>query len=367
MAARVGFEPTEACTSAAFKAAALVHYATSPGRRAYRSPTAMLTSDSPTIPRRRSSMPPKSPLPPRHGLQAAWVRTPDRNPEIPLPWPTMRDFLVAKLAIDADHVDAMLARGAFVGQDGKAWSGREVYRPNTFVWFHRELRDEPEVPGELMVLHRDERIVVVDKPHFLSTIPRGRHVVQSAVVKARQLLQLPELSVAHRLDRATAGVLLMTTEQRWRAAYHSIFGVSTTHKSYEALAPVNPQLSFPRRVSSHLVKQVGMLQAQCLDLPPNAHTDVRLIETRGGWGRYEACPLTGKTHQIRMHFLQLGIPLYNDPLYPSVQPWSVDDFTHPLGLLASTLQFIDPIDGTERCFRSSRNLAWPEEPPPAPW
>ena len=51
-------------------------------------------------------------------------------------------------------------------------------------------------------LFRDERIAVFDKPHFLSTIPRGRHVVQSAVVKARQALDLPELSAAHRLDRA---------------------------------------------------------------------------------------------------------------------------------------------------------------------
>ncbi|PIE20332.1 MAG: pseudouridylate synthase, partial [Arachnia propionica] len=129
----------------------------------------------------------------------------------------MRDFLLAKLGPGRDDVDPMLAAGEFVDAAGKPWRGDEEYRPNTFVWFHRRLRPEAVVPGELTVLYRDERIVVVDKPHFLSSIPRGRHVLQSVVVRARQQLGLPELSVAHRLDRATAGVLLLTTEPKWRA------------------------------------------------------------------------------------------------------------------------------------------------------
>lgn len=307
-------------------------------------------------------MPPKSPLPPRHGLQAAWVRTPDRDPENALPWPTMRDFLVAKLGPAGDRVDDMLARGAFVDDQGKPWTGSEIYRPHTFVWFHRELRDEAEVPGTLDVLYRNERIVVFDKPHFLSTIPRGRHVVQSAVVRARQALGLPELSAVHRLDRGTAGVLLMATEKRWRAPYHSIFAAASTAKAYEAIAPFDPTIEFPREVSSHLVKEVGVLQAEVLALPPNAHTRIALLETRGNWGRYEVHPLTGKTHQIRMHFLALGIPLFNDPLYPVVQPWEIDDFTHPMGLLARELSFVDPVDGTKRTFRSARALAWPDQP-----
>lgn len=303
-------------------------------------------------------MPPKSPLPPRHGLQAAWVRTPDRDPADALPWPTMRDFLLDKLGPARTGVDEMLERGAFVDDAGRPWSGREVYRPHTFVWFHRELREEAEVPGEIEVIHRDERIVVVDKPHFLSTIPRGRHVTQSVVVRARVALDLPELSPAHRLDRGTAGVLLLTTEQRWRARYQDVFRLRTAKKVYHAVAPFRPELEFPRTVESHLVKRVGTMQAETLDLPPNSRTWIDVLEVRGGHALYEVRPHTGKTHQIRMHFNQLGIPLMGDPLYPEVADVAIDDFSTPLRLLAHSLEFVDPLDGFERHFRSVRGLTW---------
>lgn len=307
-------------------------------------------------------MPGPSPLPPRHGLQAAWVRTPDRDPNNALPWPTIRDFLLDKLGPARDDVDAMLAKQAFVDDHGQPWTGREIYRPHTFIWFHRELRQEAPVPGELKVLHRDDRIVVLDKPHFLSTIPRGRHVVESAVVKARLMLDLPELSAAHRLDRGTAGVLLMTTEKRWRAAYHSIFTSRAARKTYHAIAPFKPQLRFPLTVKSHLVKHVGVLQAQTLELPPNAITEIDLLEVRGNWACYQVQPHTGKTHQIRAHFDQLGIPVAGDPLYPVIKPVDIDDFSTPLRLLAHTLSFTDPIDAAPRTFSSTQHLQWPQDP-----
>ncbi len=85
------------------------------------------------------------------------------------------------------------------------------------VYFYRDLVDEVEVPFDIPVLYRDDDIVVVDKPHFLATMPRGGHVAQTALVRLRRELDLPDLSPAHRLDRLTAGVLLFTVRPEVRA------------------------------------------------------------------------------------------------------------------------------------------------------
>src|SRR6478609_5177539 len=136
----------------------------------------------------------------------------------------------------------MLAGERFVYDDLRPVRDSAPYVPHTFVWFHRALRDEAPVPGGIPVLHRDERLVVVDKPPFLSTIPRGNHVLQSVVVRLRDELGLPELSPVHRLDRVTSGVLMLSTEARWRGPYQSLFEHRQVHKTYWALAPLRADL-----------------------------------------------------------------------------------------------------------------------------
>ena len=285
------------------------------------------------------------------------MRTPDADR--PAPWPTLGDFLRDRLS-DQAPVDAMLAADRFVRADATPIRGTEPYTPHTFLWFHRDLRDEPEVPFEVTVLHRDERIVVVDKPHFLSSIPRGRHITQSVVVRLRAALDLPELSPAHRLDRLTAGVLLLTTERRWRAPYQQVFEHRRATKTYTALAPLRTDLTLPTEVANHLSKRRGILQADVdPDRAPNTHTVVELAETRGTYGLYRLTPTTGKTHQLRVHLNGLGIPILGDPLYPEVLDVDIDDFSTPLELVAHTLSFPDPVSDGERTFRSRIGHRWP--------
>ena len=306
-------------------------------------------------------MPPRSPLPQRRGLDAAWVRTPDNDPDAAAPWATMGEFLGDRLAAGVDVAD-LLARGEFVDAAGRPWSGAAPYRPNAFVWFHRPLPPEPPVPFPVEILHTDERIVVVDKPPFLATTPRGVHVRESVVARLRESLGLPDLAPAHRLDRLTAGVLVLTTGRRHRAAYAGLFQNRSASKTYEAIAPVVPEVAFPRRVVGRIEKRRGHLQAEVVPGAPNAETLIDLVETRGAWGRYRLTPVTGKTHQLRLHMSALGVPIAGDPLYPRVLDVADDDFGTPLRLVARRLAFADPVDGTPRVYTSRIALSWPEEP-----
>jgi tRNA pseudouridine32 synthase/23S rRNA pseudouridine746 synthase len=89
---------------------------------------------------------------------------------------------------------------------------------------------------------------------------------------------------------------------------------------------------------------------------PNAHTTIRLIEDRGGVGEFELTPHTGKTHQLRVHMNGLGMPLVGDPVYPRDLGPDPYDFSDPLRLLATTLEFTDPLTGEPRRFESRMPL-----------
>jgi len=259
----------------------------------------------------------------------------------------------------SERVDVarMLADERFVYEDLGFVRDDDPYVPHTFVWFHRDLRDEVVVPGVLPVIYRDDRIVVVDKPAFLATIPRGRHVQQSVVVRLRAELGLPELSPLHRLDRVTSGLLMLASERRWRGPYQVMFERGTVRKTYRALAPWRAELTSPVTVRNHIRKARGVWRAEVVPgAPINAETVIEVESRYGDLAVYRLTPLTGRTHQLRLHLHGLGIPIVDDPLYPAVREISIDDFTRPLQLVASELEFIDPVDGIARRFASTRRL-----------
>lgn len=275
---------------------------------------------------------------------------------------TLGDVLEARFPGTSEYVIRESANGCVLGSDGAPLAPSTPVTARQAVWMYRELPDEVDVPFAMPVLHADERIVVVDKPHFLATMPRGARVVQSALVRLRRELGEPLLSPAHRLDRLTAGVLLFTRDPAVRSAYQQLFATGSARKEYMALAPIRPGLDLPVVVESRIEKTAGIMRAYEVDGPVNARSHVELEaevpDGRGGTvGRYRLRPETGKTHQLRLHMSGLGVPILGDPLYPEQRDVVDGDFTDPLRLLARSLAFVDPIDGAEREFVSDRVLS----------
>jgi tRNA pseudouridine32 synthase/23S rRNA pseudouridine746 synthase len=282
-----------------------------------------------------------APLPPRDGLGPARLRV-RGGP--------LGDELLTRFGPD---VAAKAIAGEVVDSRGAVLDPATVLPAGASVYLYRDLRDEVPVPFDIPVLYRDEDIVVVDKPHFLATMPRGRHVAQTALVRLRRELDLPELSPAHRLDRLTAGVLLFTARREVRGAYQTLFARAAVHKTYVAKARVNPDVALPRLVRSRIIKRRGHLQAVEEPGEPNAETLVELLSPDA---LYRLTPRTGRTHQLRVHMASLGMAIDGDPLYPNVIDVADDDFSAPLQLLAQRVEFDDPLTGARRRFVSARRL-----------
>ncbi len=247
---------------------------------------------------------------------------------------------------------AKVAAGEVVDADGVVLGARSVMPAGASVYYYRDVAPEVPVPFDIPVLHRDDDILVVDKPHFLATMPRGRHVTQTALVRLRRELDLPELSPAHRLDRLTAGVLVFTTRRVVRGRFQSLFSEGLVRKTYLARSAGRPNVTLPHVVRSRIIKRRGCLQALTEPGEPNAETLVEAL----GEGLHRLTPRTGRTHQLRVHMASLGLPIDGDPLYPNVIDVPADDFSTRLRLLAASIEFDHPATGVPRRFTSKRSL-----------
>lgn len=155
---------------------------------------------------------------------------------------------------------------------------------------HRWVGDEPEIPFDYDVIYEDSGIIVIDKPHFLATTPRGMWYRQTALIRLREQFGEPDIAPAHRLDRATAGIVVFTRKPRLRKTYQMLFQKHMVMKTYECLAPaapisrpqygtiarLDPPAVFPLLRRSRIVKQRGILQAYERPGEVNAETVIRL-------------------------------------------------------------------------------------------
>lgn len=256
-----------------------------------------------------------------------------------------------------------LNSGFVVGSDGMALNADTPFQPGQTIYYYREIsrEDEPRIPFDEKILHVDEHLIVVDKPHFLPVIPSGRFLRETLLTRLRLHLDLQHLNVEHitpihRLDKDTAGVMLLSHNPASRRDYQTMFQDKTVRKIYEAVAPTRTDLVYPYSVQSRLMRGDQFYLTKEVDGEPNAFTTIELVENRGETSLYRLQPITGKKHQLRVHMMSLGMPLLNNALYPVALAAGDEDYEKPLKLLAKSIEFTDPISGDIRTFESMQKL-----------
>ncbi|WP_369046400.1 pseudouridine synthase [Sinomonas sp. P10A9] len=331
----------------------------------------------------------KSPLPVRDGVNATRLRLPPEGP-----WDTALDYMLHRWGhIDPEGILARFDGGEIVAADGSPLRRDTPLAEHTFIWYYRTLPAEERLPVEITVLYRDEHVLVADKPHFLPTTPGGTYIQESALVRLRNTLGLPDLIPMHRLDRMTAGVLMFSVNPETRGLYQVLFERRAVRKEYECVSALDPsglapglsasgrgpdggahdagwavkRFAAPVVVRNRMVKSRDYLLASVVDGEPNAETRVGLEQVGGPdeapRGLFRLEPHTGKTHQLRVHMAGLGVGIMNDPFYPVLLDKAPDDYSRPLQLLARAIRFRDPVSRRDVEFRSQLTL---QEAPAAP-
>lgn len=297
-----------------------------------------------------------SPLPVRDGVGATRLHVPLAGT-----WPTIADYMVERFFhLDPERLLVRFDRGEIVARDGTPLRRDTPLGAAEFVWYYREPPVEREIPFTVEILHQDEHLVVVDKPHFLPTTPGGKYLQNSALVRLRNRLDIPDLTPIHRLDRATAGLLMFSTRPATRGAYQLLFENRRVEKVYEAVSarPADWDAArYPLVYRTHIEKRRGEVRVQVDDArEPNSETLIDVIAADDRVVHTLLRPHSGKMHQLRVHLAGLGLGILHDGFYPELLPEQPDDFTRPLQLLARELRFTDPLSGAERVFRTRRSL-----------
>ena len=312
--------------------------------------------------RKKQSMTSKnSPLPYRDGVPPSYLILPCDEEHPKGRWPNLLSFLQHRFPhIDPELLRQRLAKGDLMDNNGEPLTEDAAFIAGMKIWYYREVPDEQPVPFQEDIIYEDDLIVIADKPHWLSTIPSGRHLKETLLIRLRNRLQLPDLVPAHRLDRETAGLVLLCKQPQHRGAYQTMFQQRQVKKTYRAVAGINPELQLPRIHRSLMVKGDHFFTMKEEKGEPNSETAITLLTRQGDRALYEMKPHTGRQHQLRLHLSAMGIGIENDPWYPDVQPEADhDDFNTPLQLLAYTLEFTDPVTGEDRFFKSNRQLTIP--------
>ena len=292
---------------------------------------------------------------------ASTLSLPQTNPGVI----TVLDYLIIKFPyIDAKIWQQRIADGKVHFHDGTLLTSQSPFQAQQRVYYYKEVESEPSIPFQEAILFQDEHILVAYKPHFLPVIPGGKYVNECLQNRLRRSTGIETLQAVHRLDRVTAGLVIFSINPDTRVHYHQLFEEHKIQKTYQAIANVNAENLIEQHlvgreweVKNRIARSEKRFRMCIVEGKVNSHSVIHCLQQTENKALFELNPITGKTHQLRLHMQSLGFPILNDKYYPTLQPLSDDDYSLPLQLLAKDLKFIDPITQQQRCFSYNGNLS----------
>ena len=222
----------------------------------------------------------------------------------------------------------------------------------------------PEPPP---ILHQDDRLIVLDKPTGLLSVP-GIGPEKADCLASRVAAAHPGARIVHRLDRDTSGVIVMAFDAEAHRELSRQFQDRETEKTYHALVAGHPEED-GGEIDLPIRKDLDNPPCQMVDHVHGKPSQTRWqVTSRGEVGdlddtlagvdadphlpiaRVQLKPRTGRSHQLRMHLKEIGHVILGDDLYAG-DPWV--SATNRLCLHASVLWFVHPGNGAPMTFRSA--------------
>jgi RluA family pseudouridine synthase len=188
----------------------------------------------------------------------------------------------------------------------------------------------------MKILYEDKHLLVIDKPAGLSVLPDGWEKVSQYLVKMLEE-QYGKIFIVHRLDKVTSGVMVFARDAETHRALNIQFESHQAEKVYHALVEGNPK--WDEKIAKHPLRaNVGHKHRTMVDDKNGkpSETRFRVIKRYEEAALIEAKPMTGRTHQIRVHAYVLGHPLVGDILYGAQETYRIP---RPM-LHAQSLSFI---------------------------
>ena len=274
------------------------------------------------------------------------------------PYPSIVEFLSRRFPrIGSNCWQQRIDAGKVLDAERTPITADTEYLPHRQLFYFREVEQERLIPFTETIFFQNDHLLVACKPHFLPVIPGGGYVNECLLNRLRKRTENNDLVPLHRIDRETAGVVMFSVNRATRGFYSRLFADGKVEKSYQALAEcTHDQEKRDWSVENRIVKGEPWFRMKVVPGEPNSRSKIRLVGVNGTIARFDLFPVTGKTHQLRIHMGGLGFRILNDRYYPHLQPEQTDDFEKPLSLVAKTVRFRDPVSGKDMEFSSEREF-----------